>query len=213
MTTKEEKIQQLWQLYESVRDTVDDYETILQGIRTSKPVKLDDALEFAERIAPSSFAPPGWMEGFPLLNAFPPAPQGEQMRIGKLAEYNREIEQKIKNQELLPPSDTSSSLQKSPSEQLRQESIEEARQKTLSLQERLRLRKAKMESQQSAEAKMEVEESSASPPPIEPSIEEEQEQERIDLTPEPYIPVKARQINLSFAPVEESESEEEEEDD
>lgn len=208
-TLKEEKIKQLWQLYESVRDTLDDYEEEFEGIRASKPVKLDDALEFAERIAPSSFAPMGWTEGFPLLNAFPPAPQGEQMRVGKLADYNRAIEQRIKNHELIPPSDTSLHRQKTPAEILRNESIEEAKQKTISLRDKLRLRKERLASEK--ESQMVIEEANTSL--LHPSdlIPEEEEKEEEKDVPEPYIPVKARRINLSFAPAEESESEEDEE--
>ena len=44
----------------------------------------DDVLKLAENITETSFAPAGWIPGAPLINAHPPAPQVEQMRLGLL---------------------------------------------------------------------------------------------------------------------------------
>ena len=203
---KEERIQKLWQLYKEIEKTLDDHEDAIQRIRNAQEVSISDTLQFAERIAPSAFAPLGWVEGLPLLNAFPPAPQADQMRIGRLAEYNRMIERKITDKEIIP---IRSKVVES--NDLQQILIEEAKISITSLKERLKIRQELQQAKEKSflESKMDIveeepllpEKESASPLPL---IEPEPERET-------YIPVNTRKINISFAPVEESESEEEEE--
>lgn len=200
MTTKTEKIQKLWTLYESVQSTLDEYQDKLDNLRKSRAVTINDVLEFSERIAPSAFAPLGWTEGLPLLNAFPPAPQADQMRLGRLSEYNRRIDQEI----VTAPS--SSSQANNPIQSV---AMKAAIEKVKSLKERL---KAKKEEDARKEEQMEVE-------PV-PRIEEVAMKEE-SVAPETieqqpssfeYLSTNTRRTSLIFAPAEDSESEDEDED-
>lgn len=200
MTTKTEKIQKLWTLYESVQSTLDEYQDNLDNLRKSRAVTINDALEFSERIAPSAFAPLGWTEGLPLLNAFPPAPQADQMRLGRLSEYNRRIDQEV----VAAPS--SSSKANNPNQSV---AMKAAMEKVKSLKERLQ---AKKEEDARKEEQMEVE-------PV-PRIEELSVKEE-SLAPETieqqppsfeYLSTSTRRTSLTFAPAEDSESEEEDDD-
>eukprot|EP01040_Poterioochromonas_malhamensis_P014991 gene14991-16694_t len=200
MTTKTEKIQKLWTLYESVQSTLDEYQDNLDDLRKSRAVTINDALEFSERIAPSAFAPLGWTEGLPLLNAFPPAPQADQMRLGRLSEYNRRIDLEV----VAAPS--SSSKANNPNQSV---AMKAAMEKVKSLKERLQ---AKKEEDARKEEQMEVE-------PV-PHIEEVSVKEE-SLAPETieqqppsfeYLSTNTRRTSLTFAPAEDSESEEEDDD-
>jgi hypothetical protein len=93
-----ERVEKLHEVYENIEQFLHDHATEFQqyckhsaeaiiDCSTSR-VKIDHILELAERIAPAVFAPAGWKEGLPLINAFPPTPQAEEMRLGKLAAYN-----------------------------------------------------------------------------------------------------------------------------
>lgn len=198
MTTKTEKIQKLWTLYESVQSTLDEYQDKLDNLRKSRAVTINDALEFSERIAPSAFAPLGWTEGLPLLNAFPPAPQADQMRLGRLSEYNRRIDQEI----VTAPS--SSSQANNPIQSV---AMKAAMEKVKSLKERLQ---AKKEEDARKEEQMEIE-------PV-PRIVEEVAMKEESVTPETieqqppsfeYLSTNTRRTSLTFTPAEDSESEEE----
>jgi hypothetical protein len=85
---KKKRIKDLYSIYINVEKTLDETVGFIHSLKSSKQVNFNDVLELAERIAPTAFAPLGWNEGLPLLNAFAPAPQAEQMRIGKLSMFN-----------------------------------------------------------------------------------------------------------------------------
>jgi hypothetical protein len=88
LETKEQRLKALWEVYAQIKDVQEAHASELNSLRASRSVDMTDILILAERIAPSVFAPQGWVEGMPLLNAFVPAPQPEQMRIGKLFSFN-----------------------------------------------------------------------------------------------------------------------------
>lgn len=98
-----EFVNDLWEVYENVRNTLDENDEYLKNIRKTKLVKVDHILELAKRMSFTQHAPVGWKEGHPLINAFPPVPQPEQMRVGKLAVYNESISEQ-KKQQLTTPS-------------------------------------------------------------------------------------------------------------
>lgn len=64
----------------------------ISGQKRSAPVHFQAVYNLATKMALTEHAPKGWREELPLINALPPAPQPEQMRIGVLAEYNRQQE-------------------------------------------------------------------------------------------------------------------------
>lgn len=205
---KTEKIQRLWDLHESIQDTLDEYGESIEQIRKSRGVAISDALEFSERVAPSAFAPLGWTEGLPLLNAFPPAPQADQMRLGKLSEYNRRIDQSL--------SSTSVETSERGRKKADSEALIAAIDKVKSLKERLRIKKEEEElrrrmqqekgEEQVEGEKMEVEEErEAERADIQTPLEEQQQHPSFE-----YISTNTRRTSLTFAPAEESESEEEE---
>eukprot|EP01039_Chlorochromonas_danica_P003963 gene3963-4335_t len=83
------KVAILMDIYEDIHNTLDELNDDLESIRSFKRVSIEHVLNLAERLAYTAHAPAGWKEGFPLFNKFPPAPQPDQMRIGKLAECNQ----------------------------------------------------------------------------------------------------------------------------
>jgi predicted phosphoadenosine phosphosulfate sulfurtransferase len=93
---KKKRIKDLYSIYIDVEKTLDETIGFIHSLKASKHVDFNDVLELAERIAPTAFAPVGWNEGLPLLNAFAPAPQAEQMRIGKLSMFNLSKEAVVK---------------------------------------------------------------------------------------------------------------------
>lgn len=83
---KKEKIRVLLSAYDNIQSIWHELGPELQQLQEIKSVEVDYVLDLAERLAYTAHAPMGWKEGFPLINKFPPAPQADQMRQGKLAE-------------------------------------------------------------------------------------------------------------------------------
>jgi hypothetical protein len=74
---------QVWQKLEDIENTLHDNAAALARIRSSRQdVNVAHVIELAKRISLTSYIPAGWREGMPLVNAFPPAPLPEQMRLG-----------------------------------------------------------------------------------------------------------------------------------
>jgi hypothetical protein len=82
-----EKVSRLLDLYDDIDQTLFSLQPEIEKIKSSQPVQLEEVLILAERLSYTAHAPMGWREGFPLLGKFPPAPQPDQMRLGKLAQY------------------------------------------------------------------------------------------------------------------------------
>jgi hypothetical protein len=79
-------------------------------------------LEFASLLRFTIHAPPGYQDGFPIINGFPPAPQPIQMRSGKLAAYNEQAQQKLA---FAGNDKNSNNIVKSEAIQLRMQSLKE----------------------------------------------------------------------------------------
>ncbi|RYH28831.1 hypothetical protein EON65_10650 [archaeon] len=83
---KKERIRVLLGAYDRIQNLWHELGPELQQLQEVKTIEVDHVLELAERLSYTAHAPIGWKEGFPLINKFPPAPQPDQMRQGKLAE-------------------------------------------------------------------------------------------------------------------------------
>ena len=91
MIESEEDRSRLLQLYEAkkeISNVLYKHRKLLSSL-TDEEIKrhrgtADDVLKMAENVTETSYAPPGWRPGAPLINAHPPAPQVEQMRLGLL---------------------------------------------------------------------------------------------------------------------------------
>eukprot|EP01031_Cornospumella_fuschlensis_P038336 gene38336-46587_t len=83
---KKKRIKVLLGAYDRIQSVLFELSPELQQLNEIRPVPVDFVLELAERLSYTAHAPIGWKEGFPLINKFPPAPQPDQMRLGKLAE-------------------------------------------------------------------------------------------------------------------------------
>lgn len=90
---KSHDVEALVNVRELIHDFVIQHESQIAELRDEidnlyTPAVAQYTLELASRIRTTYHAPVGWKEGYPLVNALPPAPQPEQMRIGLLAKYN-----------------------------------------------------------------------------------------------------------------------------
>ena len=65
-------------------------EDLLQ-IRNAKQVDFNSVIDFAVTTSRTLRAPPHWLPGNPIIGGFPPAPQVEHMRLGKLSEFQKFI--------------------------------------------------------------------------------------------------------------------------
>jgi hypothetical protein len=189
MIESEERLRTLWELHDNVQNTLQKYRDPIDHMRKAKQADLVAVLALAERIAPSSFAPTGWQEGLPLLNAFAPAPQPEQMRIGKLSLFNLELDRRISEQpKIILPEETTTK------------------------ENRIARLKEKLKTTKIGDISKKMEVSSANAPQddrnVFPIDEKKKSEEIIEL------PSNNRKVNISFAmPESESEEEDEEEQD
>ena len=82
----QERVLPLLDAYDAIQSLWYELGPELEQMKGSQEVEVQHVLDLAERLSYTAHAPIGWKEGFPLINKFPPAPQPDQMRMGKLAE-------------------------------------------------------------------------------------------------------------------------------
>ena len=82
------RLSQLYEAKKEIGDVLYKHKKLLSSLTQDEVERrrctADDVLKLAENITETSFAPAGWIPGAPLINAHPPAPQVEQMRLGLL---------------------------------------------------------------------------------------------------------------------------------
>ena len=77
------KVKELLAAKEAIRNFLYEHEDELTAIRKATTVPSQWIVEFADNIVLTLHAPPHWREGMPLIRCHAPAPQIDEMNMGK----------------------------------------------------------------------------------------------------------------------------------
>lgn len=86
------KIRRLLQIRRNITNCLRDNREELNHIRNVRTVHARDIIDLADYASKTLKAPPLWKPGNPVIGGHPPAPQPEQMRLGKLGEHHLHLE-------------------------------------------------------------------------------------------------------------------------
>jgi len=92
MNECKDKIRKLLYIKRSISKCLRENQEELDHIRNVRIVQACDIIELADYISRTIKAPPLWKPGNPVVGGHPPAPQPEQMRLGKLGEHHLQLE-------------------------------------------------------------------------------------------------------------------------
>eukprot|EP01041_Mallomonas_annulata_P001501 gene1501-2896_t len=99
---KIDKIRGLLQIRKNITNTLRQYDEELEHVKNVRKVKFADVIKYADYTSRTIRAPPHWQPGHPVVGGHPPAPQAEQMRLGKLGELNGQFQFQKKDIKELP---------------------------------------------------------------------------------------------------------------
>ena len=77
------KVKELLAAKDAIRSFLYEREEELTAIRKATTIPSEWIVEFADNIVLTLHAPPHWREGMPLINCHAPAPQLDEMNMGK----------------------------------------------------------------------------------------------------------------------------------
>ncbi len=91
------KVKELLAAKEAIRSFLYEHDEELTAIRNATTIPSQWIVEFADNIVLTLHAPPHWREGMPLIRCHAPAPQLDEMNMGKANAISLNVIQPVSN--------------------------------------------------------------------------------------------------------------------